>query len=41
VGLLAPGRNEKFGCATWMIGGIVLIVAGIAAMVAGLFDAIF
>ena len=41
MGLLAPGRNEKAGCATWVIGGIVLIVAGIAAMAAGLFDALF
>jgi|GEM_PF-3015658 hypothetical protein len=41
MGLLAPGRNEKVGCATWMIGGIILIIAGIGAMIAGVFDALF
>lgn len=41
MGLLAPGRNEKVGFAHWMIGGIILIVAGIGAMIAGVFDALF
>lgn len=41
MGLLAPGRDEKVGCFTWVIGGIILIVAGVAAIMGGFLDSLF
>lgn len=41
MGLLFPGRDEKVGCVGWVIGGLVLIGLGLAAVFGGLIDSLF
>ncbi len=41
MGITEPRSEEAVGCVGWVIGGIVLIIAGVAAIFVGLVDGLF